>query len=93
MTPKVSNFILDSLKYTYKCIEVANGYYVTENQKVQVQIKICGDNGNPFIAALHNLILAPDLCDGLFLIITLINLGHTCLFHKGFFTVYFVNKN
>ena len=33
--------------------------------------------------------LAPDLRDRLFSIITLMNAGHTCLFHKGFCTVYF----
>ena len=42
---------------------------------------------------LYNVILAPDLCDRLFSIIMLMNLGHTCLFHKGFFTVFFVDKN
>ena len=40
----------------------------------------------------HNVILAPDICDGLFLIIMLMNLGKTYLFHKGFYTVYFGNK-
>ena len=28
--------------------------------------------------------MEPDLCDRFFYIITLINLGHNCLFHKGF---------
>ena len=50
---------------------------------------MCDDNGKPFIATLHNVLLAPDLCDRLFLIITLMNSGHTCLFQKGFCTVYF----
>ena len=50
------------------------------------------DNGETFIAALYNVLLAPDLCDRLFSIITLINAGHTCLFHKGFCTVYFGAK-
>ena len=53
---------------------------------------MCNDNGKPFIATLHNVLLAPDLCDRLFSIITLMNSGHTCLFHKGFFTVYFGAK-
>ena len=53
---------------------------------------MCDDNGYPFIATLHNVLLAPDLCDTLFSIITLMNLGHTCLFHKGFCTVYFGEK-
>ena len=43
---------------------------------------------DPFIATLHNVLLAPDLCDRFFFVITLMNLGHTCLFHKVFFTVY-----
>ena len=37
-------------------------------------------------------LLAPDLCDRLFSIITLMNSGHTCLFRKGFCTVYFGSK-
>ena len=50
---------------------------------------MCDDNGKTFIATLYNLLLAPDLCDRLFSIITLMNSGHTCIFHKGFCTVYF----
>ena len=50
------------------------------------------DHGDPFIAMLHNVLLAPDLCDRLFSTITLMNSGHTCLFHKGFCTVYFGAK-
>ena len=49
---------------------------------------MCDDNGKTFIATLYNVLLAPDLCDRLFSIITLMNAGHTCLFHKGFCTVY-----
>ena len=49
-------------------------------------------NRDTFITILHNVLLAPDICDRLFLIITLMNLGHTCLFHKGFCTVYFGDK-
>ena len=44
---------------------------------------MCNDHGDPFIETLHNVLLAPDLCGSLFSIITLINLGHTCLFQKG----------
>ena len=51
-------------------------------------MKMCDDNGKPFIATLYNVLLAPDLCDRLFSIVTLMNSGHTCLFHKGFCTVY-----
>ena len=50
---------------------------------------MCDDNGKTLIATLNNVLLAPDLCDRLFSIITLMNLGHTCIFHKGFCTVYF----
>ena len=50
------------------------------------------DNRETFIATLYNVLLAPDLCDRLFYIITLMNDGHTCLFHKGFCTVYFGAK-
>ena len=53
---------------------------------------MCDDNGKTFVANLYNVILAPDLCDRLFYIITLMNAGHTCLFHKGFCTVYFGAK-
>ena len=60
----------------------------SQRKKSQVQIKICNNHGDPFIATLHNLLLAPDLCDKLFSIIKLMNLGHTCLYHKGFCTVY-----
>ena len=50
---------------------------------------MCDNNGNPFITTLHNVILAPDLCDRLLSIIKLMNSGHTGLFHKGFLTVNF----
>ena len=75
-----------------KHIEVADRHHVTAKEKCQVQIKMCDDNGDPFITILHNLLLAPDLCDKLFSIITLMNQGHNCLSHKGFFTVYFGAK-
>ena len=80
MTPEASDFILWSLEDTDKHIEVADGHHVME-KKVQVQIKMCKNNGDHFTATVHNVILAPDLCDRLFPIITLINLVHTCLFH------------
>ena len=53
---------------------------------------MCDDNGKTFVATLYNVLLAPDLCDRLFSIITLMNAGHTYLFHKGFCTVYFGEK-
>ena len=51
------------------------------------------DNGKTFIAKLYNVLLALDLCNRLFSIVTLMNAGHTCLFHKGFCTVYFGADN
>ena len=63
MTPEVSYFVPVSLEYTDKYIEVADGHHVTAKQKCQVQIKMCDDNGKPFIATFHNVLLAPDLCD------------------------------
>ena len=93
MKPQVSYFIPVSLKETDKYIEVVDGNHVTENQKGQVQIKMCNNNGDTFIVTLHNVLLATDLCDRLFSVITLINSVHTCLFHKGFCTVYFGDKD
>ena len=92
MTPEVSDFIPGSIEYTDKYIEVTDGHHVTAKQNGQVQIQMCDDNGKPFIATLHNVLLAPDLCDRFFSIITLMNSRHTCLFHKGFCTVYFGTK-
>ena len=73
-----------TLEDTDKDIKVADGHHVIAKQNVQVQIKMCDYNGDIFIATIHNVLLAPDICDGLFLIITLMNLGHTCLFRKTF---------
>ena len=53
---------------------------------------MCNVNGKTFVATLYNVLLAPGLCDRLFSIITLMNAGHTCLFHKGICTVYFGEK-
>ena len=92
MTPEVSDFIPGSLEDTDKYIEFADGHHVTAKQKGQVRIKMCNDNGKPFIATLHNVLLAPDLCDGLFSIITLIKSGHNCFLTKAFCTVYFGAK-
>ena len=88
MTPEDKDFIPGSLEDTDKFIEVAYGHHVTAKQKGSVRIQMFDDNGEKFIATLYNVLLAPDLCDILFSIITLINEGHTCLFHKGFCTVY-----
>ena len=80
-TPEVSDFIPGTLEDTDKYIEVADRHHVTAKQKGQVRIQMCNDNVKTFIATLYNVLLAPDLCDRLFSIITLINAGHTCLFH------------
>ena len=61
MTPEVSDFIPGSLEDMDKYIEVADGHHVTAKQKVQVQIQLCKKKGDPFIATLHNVLLAPDL--------------------------------
>ena len=50
---------------------------------------MCDNNGKKLVATLYNVLVALDLCDRLFSIITLMNAGHTCLFRKGFCTVYF----
>ena len=50
---------------------------------------MCDNNGKTFIATLYNILLAPDLCDKIFSIITFMNAGHNFIFHKGFCTVYF----
>ena len=63
MTPKISDFILGSLAETDKYIEVADGNFVTAKQTGQVQIKMHGDNGKPFIVTSYNVLLVPDLCD------------------------------
>ena len=92
MTPQVSCFIPVLLEDTDKHIELADGNYVMAKKKVQVQIKMCDDNRDTFIATFHNVLLAPDLCDRLFSIIKKINLEHTCLFYKEFYMVYFGDK-
>ena len=76
MTPAVSDLIPGSLEETDKYIEVADRHHVTAKQKGLVQIKMCDDNGKTFIASLYNILLAPDLCDKLFSIVTLMNAGH-----------------
>ena len=90
--PQVSDFIPGPLEDTDKYIEVADGHYVTSKQKGKCQINMCDNNGNTFIATFHNVLLAPDICNRLFSIITLMNSGRNFLFHKGFCTVYFRDK-
>ena len=69
MTPQVSGFIPGSLEDTDKYIEVVDEHYVMAKQKGQFQLIMCGDNGYPFIAMLYNVLLAPHLCDRLFLLL------------------------
>ena len=78
MTPKVSDFIPVPLEDTDKHIKLTDRHHVTAKQKGQVRIKMWGNNRDPFIATLHNVIFATDLCNRLFLLITLMNLLHTC---------------
>ena len=77
MTPEISDFIPKSLVETDKYIEFLDDHLVTEKQTRGVQIKMCVDDGKPFIATLYNVLIAPDLCDRLFSIITLMSSGHT----------------
>ena len=93
MAPEVSDFIPSPFDNTDKHIEVSEGYHVMEKQKGHVQIKIGNKKGETFIATLHKVLLAPDLCDRLFSIITLINSIHTCLFQEGFCMFYFGAKD
>ena len=87
MTPEVSDFIPGSWVDTDKHIEVADIHHVTAKQKGEVRIKMCDDNIVHFIETLHNVLLAPALCDRLLYIITLLNLVHNYLFHKVFCTL------
>ena len=89
--PQVLVFFSGFLEDTDKHIEVAEGRHFTA-KKGQLQITMCDNNGDTFIATLHNVLLAPNLCNRLFSIITFMDLGHTCLFHKGFWTVFFGAK-
>ena len=61
MTLDFMDFIPCSLEDTDKHIEVVDGNHVIAEKKGQVQINMSGDNGNPFIATLHNVLLAPDI--------------------------------
>ena len=74
---EISDLTSGSLEDTYKYIEVEDIHHDTAKQKCQVQIQMCEDNVKSFIATLHNVLLAPDLGNRLFSIITLMNSGHT----------------
>ena len=89
MTPEVSKFISGSLEDTNKNIEVTDGHHVTAKQKGHVQMKVCNGHVYPLIATLHNVILAPYLCNRFFSIIKSMNSGHSFLSQKGFCTVHF----
>ena len=66
-----------------KYIKFSDDYFITLKKNREVQIKIYDNNGKPLISILYNVLFSPDLCDQLNSIITLMNLGYTCLFHKG----------
>ena len=65
---------------------------MSRQKKGQERINNYNNNGDPFIAKLHNILLEPDLRNRLFSIIMSIHFGHTCLFQKGFCMVYFGEK-
>ena len=94
MTHDTRSFIFYSrfIRRYGKHVEVVYRHYFTAKQKGQVQVKMCDDNRKLFIATLHNVLFPPDLCNRIFSIIAVMKSGHTCLFHKGFCTVYFVAK-
>ena len=92
MTPEFSDLLQVHYKIRINILKLRTDITSQRRKKGQVRIKICDDNGDPFIATLHIVLLAPDLCEKLFSIITLMNSGHNCLFHKGFCTVYFGSK-
>ena len=83
MTPHVSYFIPVSFKYTNKYVEVADGNNFTDKQKGQVQIKMCDNNRDTFIAIFHNILFAPEICNRFFSNIMLMNSRHTGLFQEG----------
>ena len=66
MTPKDSYIIQGLLEDMDKYIEAVDEHYATENQKGQVKIRVCDDIRNILIATLHYVLLAPDLCNGVF---------------------------
>ena len=44
-------------------IEVADGHFITEKKKGEVQIKICDNDDKPFISMLFNVLFDPKLCN------------------------------
>ena len=69
--PQVSDFIPGSLEDMNKYIEVEDAHYFTVKQRGKIKIKLCDDNRNNFIVTLHIILLAPYLCNRLYLITTL----------------------
>ena len=76
MSPEISNFIPSSMAETGKYIEVADGNFITAKKKRIISDKMCGNNIKPFIDMLYNVLFAPDLCDILFYVFMLMNLGN-----------------
>ena len=66
MSPQFSDLFPGLLEDTDKYIEVADGNYIREKKKGQVQIRMLYYNGYPFIATFHNVLFAPDICNRLF---------------------------
>ena len=66
MMPEVSDFIPGLLEDKDKHIEDANVHHVTAKHKWKSRIRMCDNNGDLFIATLHNVLFAPYLCDRLF---------------------------
>ena len=60
MTPEILDFIPGSKVKTDKYIEVTDGNFVILKQTVEVQIKVCADNGKSLIATLYHVLLVPD---------------------------------
>ena len=58
MTPQVTDSIPDSLEETGKYIEVAGRHHITSKKKGQVQIKMCDNKIDIFIATFWHQIYA-----------------------------------
>ena len=94
---RVSFFLHSGFDYFSSCLHVGLDSFlvwpnlnyisnnrVTEKKKIQVQIKMCNDKGNPFIATFHNVLSAQDMYYRFFLIFKLLNLGHNFFIKRGF---------
>ena len=77
MTPDISGFIPVSLVETDIYIKVADMRFIAAKQTGQSKIGMRDNDGKSFICVLYNVLLGPYLCNRLFSIITLMNLGHT----------------